>query len=38
MKIFHNPLHAAHAGRQEMFRGRMVPSHDLPERLEHVLA
>ncbi|WP_297910238.1 histone deacetylase family protein [Thiomonas sp.] len=38
MKIFHNSLHAAHAGRQEMFRGRMVPSHELPERLEHVLA
>lgn len=38
MKIFHHPLHAAHAGRQEMFRGRMVPSHEVPARLDHVLA
>ena len=38
MKVFHNPLHAAHAGRQEMFRGRMVPSHEVPQRLEYVLA
>jgi acetoin utilization deacetylase AcuC-like enzyme len=38
MKTFHNPLHAAHAGRQEMFRGRMVPCHEVPERLDFVLA
>ena len=38
MKIFHNPLHAQHAGRQEMFRGRMVPCHEVPARLDFVLA
>ena len=37
MQIFHNPLHAAHAARQEMFRGRMVDSHEVPQRLEYVL-
>ncbi|MGX5649319.1 histone deacetylase family protein [Hydrogenophaga borbori] len=33
-----NPRHAEHAGRQEMFRGRLVASHESPARLEHVLA
>ena len=37
MKIFHNTSHAEHAGRQEMFRGRMVDCHEVPERLQHVL-
>ena len=37
MKIFHNPLHAQHAGRQEMYRGRLVPCHEVPDRLDHVL-
>ncbi|WP_414014066.1 hypothetical protein [Limnohabitans sp.] len=37
MKIFHNTHHAQHAGRQEMFRGRMVDCHEVPERLQHVL-
>jgi acetoin utilization deacetylase AcuC-like enzyme len=38
MKIFHNPIHAQHAGRQEMYRGRLVPCHEVPDRLDHVLA
>jgi acetoin utilization deacetylase AcuC-like enzyme len=37
MKIFHNPLHHQHAGRQEMYRGRLVPCHEVPDRLDHVL-
>lgn len=38
MKTFHNPHHALHQGQQEMFRGRMVPCHEVPARLEFVLA
>jgi acetoin utilization deacetylase AcuC-like enzyme len=38
MLIFHNPQHQQHAGRQEMFRGRLVDCHEKPERLDHVLA
>ena len=38
MKIFHNPDHARHAGRHEMYRGRLVPCHEVPDRLDHVLA
>ena len=38
MLIVHNPLHRLHQGRQEMFRGRLVPCHEQPERLDHVLA
>jgi acetoin utilization deacetylase AcuC-like enzyme len=38
MLVVHNPDHARHAGRQEMFRGRLVPCHELPARLEHVHA
>jgi len=37
MKIFWNSLHASHAGRQEMFRGRMVDCHEVPDRLQFVL-
>lgn len=37
MQIFHNALHAAHAGRQEMFRGKLVPCHETPSRVDHVL-
>lgn len=37
MKIFHNTRHAEHAGRQEMFRGRLVDCHEVPQRLRHVL-
>ena len=38
MLVIHNPDHASHAGRQEMFRGRLVPCHEVPARLDHVLA
>jgi acetoin utilization deacetylase AcuC-like enzyme len=38
MLIFTNPHHALHAGRHEMFRGRLVPCHEVPARLDHVLA
>lgn len=38
MLIVHNPDHARHAGRHEMFRGRLVPCHEVPQRLDHVLA
>ncbi|WP_342129563.1 histone deacetylase family protein [Hydrogenophaga sp. OTU3427] len=38
MKVYHNPVHAQHAGRQEMYRGRLVPCHEVPDRLDHVLA
>ncbi len=38
MLIFHNTSHHLHAGRQEMFRGRLVPCHETPARLDHVLA
>ena len=38
MKTFHNPHHALHQGREEMFRGRLVPCHEVPARLDHVLA
>jgi acetoin utilization deacetylase AcuC-like enzyme len=38
MLIFTNALHRGHAGRHEMYRGRLVPCHEVPERLDHVLA
>jgi len=38
MLVVHNPEHARHAGRHEMFRGRLVPCHEVPQRLDHVLA
>ncbi len=38
MQIFHNALHHTHAGRQEMFRGKLVPCHETPSRVDHVLA
>ena len=38
MQIFHNPHHHLHAGRHEMHRGRLVPCHETPARLDHVLA
>ncbi|MBX3610097.1 MAG: histone deacetylase family protein [Hydrogenophaga sp.] len=38
MRIWHNTEHALHAGREEMYRGRMVPCHEVPERLGFVLA
>jgi acetoin utilization deacetylase AcuC-like enzyme len=38
MLIFHNHLHRLHQGREEMFRGRMVPCHETPQRVDYVLA
>ena len=38
MHIVHNPLHRLHQGRHEMFRGRLVACHEVPDRLDHVLA
>ncbi len=38
MQTFVNPHHAGHAGRQEMYRGRMVPCHEVPARLDFVRA
>ncbi len=38
MLIVHNPVHHLHQGRHEMFRGRLVPCHELPSRQDHVLA
>jgi acetoin utilization deacetylase AcuC-like enzyme len=38
MLVIHNPEHARHAGRHEMFRGRLVPCHEVPQRLDHVMA
>ncbi len=38
MKTFHNPDHQQHAGRQEMFRGRMVDCHEVPARLDFVMS
>ncbi len=37
MKIFHNPFHNRHVGKQEMFRGRLVDCHEVPARLEFVM-
>ncbi len=38
MLIFHNPHHRRHSGREELFRGRLVPCHESPARLDFVLA
>jgi acetoin utilization deacetylase AcuC-like enzyme len=38
MQIFVNPVHARHHGRHEMFRGRLAPCVEVPDRVEHVLA
>ncbi|MEO7336175.1 MAG: histone deacetylase family protein, partial [Caldimonas sp.] len=38
MLIYHNPNHRLHVGRHEMFRGRLVPCVETPERLDHVFA
>lgn len=38
MLVFHNPVHHLHSGQHEMYRGRLVPCHETPERLAHVLA
>ncbi|MGN6525041.1 MAG: histone deacetylase family protein [Burkholderiaceae bacterium] len=38
MLIFANPVHHAHEGRHEIYRGRLVPCHETPARLDYVLA
>jgi acetoin utilization deacetylase AcuC-like enzyme len=38
MLIFANPHHARHSARHEMYRGRLVPVHEVPARLDFVLA
>jgi acetoin utilization deacetylase AcuC-like enzyme len=38
MHIVHNPDHRLHTAHHEMFRGRLVPCHETPDRLDHVLA
>jgi acetoin utilization deacetylase AcuC-like enzyme len=38
MQIFRNRLHGQHAAQAEMFRGRLVPCHETPDRVDHVLA
>jgi acetoin utilization deacetylase AcuC-like enzyme len=38
MLTIHNPLHHLHQGREEMYRGRLVPCHETAQRLDHVLA
>ena len=38
MLTVHNPHHRLHQGQHEMFRGRLVPCHETPQRLDHVLA
>jgi len=38
MLIFTNSSHALHAGRREMFRGRLTPCYEVPARIDQVLA
>jgi acetoin utilization deacetylase AcuC-like enzyme len=38
MHIFYNPDHAAHQGKLEMYRGRMVPCHEVLQRQDQVFA
>ncbi|WP_293995798.1 hypothetical protein [Sphaerotilus sp.] len=38
MHIVHNPDHRLHTAHHEMYRGRLVPCHETPDRLDHVLA
>ena len=37
MQVFVNAAQAAHCGRHEMFRGRLVPCVEVPQRQQHVL-
>lgn len=37
MKTFFNHHHAQHQGQYEMFRGALVPCHEVPARADHVL-
>lgn len=36
MLIYQNPSHSKHDGRQEMYRGKLVPCHESPARLDYV--
>ncbi len=38
MITFYNPRHALHQGQFEMYRGALVPCHEVPARADHVLA
>ncbi len=38
MQTFYNPDHAGHQGKLEMYRGRMVPCHEVPQRQDQVFA
>ncbi|VWX57586.1 Acetylpolyamine amidohydrolase 2 [Burkholderiales bacterium 8X] len=38
MQTYFNDRHALHQGRFEMFRGRLVPCFELPDRVDHVYA
>ena len=38
MITYYNSLHALHQGKFEMFRGNLVPCHEVPARADHVLA
>ena len=38
MQIFRNRLQALHDARLEMYRGRLVPCHEKPARVDHVLS
>jgi acetoin utilization deacetylase AcuC-like enzyme len=37
MITFHNPHHAQHQGKLEMFRGQLVPCFEVPARVDYVL-
>jgi acetoin utilization deacetylase AcuC-like enzyme len=38
VRLVHNPDHRLHTAQHEMYRGRLVPCHETPDRLDHVLA
>jgi acetoin utilization deacetylase AcuC-like enzyme len=38
VQVFVNPVQSLHRGRHEMYRGRLVPCVEVPERQAHVLA
>ena len=38
MKLIHSPLHALHDGGMELHRGELVPSYEMPSRVDHILA
>ena len=38
MRIISSPLHALHDGGKELHRGELVPSFEMPARVDHILA